>query len=283
MNKKGFTLIEVLAIIILLGILITVVVSLVDGDIKFAKDYATESQINLIEDSAEMYYLNYKNEIPSIETTKIVSITVQTLYDKGFIKDKDLKVNTKETVKKTDKVLIYLIDGELFTLYDKTQAINLLIILKGPKELKIKKGGLYTEFGAVLINTVTNTITALPPQNIAGTVNTSLEGKYTINYSYTGATSKYRTIIVESAQTITDSIKPIITLNGTSTMNITLGSSFIDPGASATDNIDGNITSRITKTGVVNTSVKGTYYINYDVIDVSGNKAITQTRVVNVN
>lgn len=283
MKKNGFTLIEVLAVIILLGVIITIVVSIVDGDINLVKEYAKENQIKLIEESAEIYYLNYKNEIPSIDTTKIATITIQTLYDKGFIKDKDLVVNSKETIKKTDKVLIYLADGELFTLYDKTQTISLMIILKGPSEIKIRKDGEYTEYGAVVINTLTTTIIDIPPSNISGTVNTSVEGTYTITYSYSGASPKSRKVIVAQAQTISDTTKPVITLLGTSPMTIARGSVFTDPGATATDNLDGNITERIIKSGKVNTNVMGTYYINYDVNDSSGNKAITKTRIINVN
>lgn len=283
MKKNGFTLIEVLAVIILLGVIITIVVSIVDGDINLVKEYAKENQIKLIEESAEIYYLNYKNEIPSIDTTKIATITIQTLYDKGFIKDKDLVVNSKETIKKTDKVLIYLVDGELFTLYDKTQTISLMIILKGPSEIKIRKDGEYTEYGAVVINTLTTTIIDIPPSNISGTVNTSVEGTYTITYSYSGASPKSRKVIVAKAQTISDTTKPVITLLGTSPMTIVRGSVFTDPGATATDNLDGNITERIIKSGKVNTNVMGTYYINYDVNDSSGNKAITKTRIINVN
>lgn len=283
MKKNGFTLIEVLAVIILLGVIVTIVVSIVDGDINLVKEYAKENQIKLIEESAEIYYLNYKNEIPSIDTTKIATITIQTLYDKGFIKDKDLVVNSKETIKKTDKVLIYLVDGELFTLYDKTQTISLMIILKGPSEIKIRKDGEYTEYGAVVINTLTTTIIDIPPSNISGTVNTSVEGTYTITYSYSGASPKSRKVIVAQAQTISDTTKPVITLLGTSPMTIARGSVFTDPGATATDNLDGNITERIIKSGKVNTNVMGTYYINYDVNDSSGNKAITKTRIINVN
>lgn len=283
MNKKGFTLIEVLAVIILIGVLTAILVSVVDNDLNFAKNYATESQVNLIEESAQMYYLNYKNEIPSIDTNKIVSITVQTLYDKGFIKDKDLKINTKETISKTDKVIIYLVSSEAFTYYDKTQSTKPIIMINGPKEIKIRKGGVYTEYYAVALNPITNTVANLTSANIAGTVNTSTVGTYKITYSYTGAISKTRNVIVEEAKTTSDSIKPTITLNGASIINMTLGSTYTEQGATATDNIDGNITARITISGTVNTSVKGTYYINYDVSDVSGNKANTITRTINVN
>ena len=52
-------------------------------------------------------------------------------------------------------------------------------------------------------------------------------------------------------------------------------------GATATDSKDGTITSKITRTGTVNTGVQGTYYITYSVTNSSGNSA-TVVRVVKV-
>ena len=66
-------------------------------------------------------------------------------------------------------------------------------------------------------------------------------------------------------------------------MNLTVGGSFIDPGATATDNIDGNLTSSIVVTGSVNTSTVGTYTLNYNVSDAAGNAATQVSRTVNVN
>ena len=66
-------------------------------------------------------------------------------------------------------------------------------------------------------------------------------------------------------------------------MNISLGGSYVEPGAIALDDEDGNISTRITISGTVNTSQKGTYYKYYDVSDNVGNKAITITRTINVN
>lgn len=60
------------------------------------------------------------------------------------------------------------------------------------------------------------------------------------------------------------------------------GASFTDPGATATDNVDGNITNRVVKTGTVNTALVGTYTLRYDVSDSAGNAAISVTRSVAV-
>ena len=42
-------------------------------------------------------------------------------------------------------------------------------------------------------------------------------------------------------------------------------------GASATDNVDGDLTSKIVVTGAVDASSAGTYTLKYDVSDAAGN------------
>ena len=79
-----------------------------------------------------------------------------------------------------------------------------------------------------------------------------------------------------------DTIKPVITLNGGASISLSQGDSFTDPGATATDNKDGNISNRIQVTGSVNTSSPGTYELRYNVSDAAGNAADTLTRTVQV-
>ncbi|MCB1616789.1 MAG: DUF5011 domain-containing protein, partial [Pseudomonadales bacterium] len=80
-----------------------------------------------------------------------------------------------------------------------------------------------------------------------------------------------------------DTTRPVISLNGSATMSITQGSPFTDPGATATDNVDGNITSRIVRTGSVNSGTAGSYNLSYNVKDNAGNAAATVLRTVTVN
>lgn len=79
--------------------------------------------------------------------------------------------------------------------------------------------------------------------------------------------------------TTEDADAPAITLIGDQNMTIALNSTFTDPGATALDEKDGDLTSQITKTGTVNVNLAGTYTITYTVSDAAGNTG-TKTRTV---
>src|SRR5690606_37407216 len=74
-----------------------------------------------------------------------------------------------------------------------------------------------------------------------------------------------------------------ITLIGEPSMKIAQGEAFEDPGATATDPEDGDITASIVVSGAVDSSTPGTYTLRYDVMDAQGNAAPTVERVVIVN
>lgn len=79
-----------------------------------------------------------------------------------------------------------------------------------------------------------------------------------------------------------DSTPPVIALNGESNLEVPLGGAFEDPGATATDNLDGDISRKITVEGAVDTSLVGTYTLTYQAADSAGNKATPVTRTVKV-
>jgi len=81
---------------------------------------------------------------------------------------------------------------------------------------------------------------------------------------------------------VVDTSSPEITLLGDNPMTIEVGSTFTDPGATALDNYDGDLTSSIVVSGSVDTSTIGSYTLTYDVTDASGNAAVSLTRTVNV-
>jgi hypothetical protein len=82
--------------------------------------------------------------------------------------------------------------------------------------------------------------------------------------------------------TVSDTTAPVITLLGTDPISIEVGSVYVDAGANASDDIDGDLTSNITTVNPVDTSVLGTYTVTYDVTDSNGNSATQMTRTVNV-
>ncbi|QQR82407.1 DUF5011 domain-containing protein [Candidatus Campbellbacteria bacterium] len=80
-----------------------------------------------------------------------------------------------------------------------------------------------------------------------------------------------------------DVTAPVITLLGSSDIELTVGSTYTDAGATAEDNVDGDITADIEVGGdVVNPSVVGIYVITYNVQDSEGNSATEVTRTVTI-
>ncbi|MDG1205974.1 MAG: DUF5011 domain-containing protein, partial [Pseudomonadales bacterium] len=74
---------------------------------------------------------------------------------------------------------------------------------------------------------------------------------------------------------------PVISLTGASSLMIAVGATYTDPGATATDDGDGDLTSAITTVGDVNTTLVGEYLIVYKVSDTDGNQSqVTRTVTV---
>tara|TARA_A100001011_G_scaffold399648_1_gene509342 strand:+ start:180 stop:3203 length:3024 start_codon:yes stop_codon:yes gene_type:complete len=89
--------------------------------------------------------------------------------------------------------------------------------------------------------------------------------------------------IVEEAAAA-DTTPPVITLVGDNPVNITVGDTYSDAGATATDDVDGDITANIVVGGdIVDVNNAAQYIITYNVSDAAGNAAAEVTRTVNVN
>lgn len=84
----------------------------------------------------------------------------------------------------------------------------------------------------------------------------------------------------EETQTQKDTEKPVIELFGDKTITIKVGDTYKEPGAVATDNVDGDITKKIKITGKVDNKKEGEYIIKYTVSDKAGNKATVERKVI---
>jgi hypothetical protein len=79
-----------------------------------------------------------------------------------------------------------------------------------------------------------------------------------------------------------DTTAPVITLLGENSVNLNVGDDYVDAGATAFDNVDGDITANIIIVNPVDTSIAGTYIVTYNASDSAGNAADEATRTVNV-
>jgi hypothetical protein len=81
-----------------------------------------------------------------------------------------------------------------------------------------------------------------------------------------------------------DRIGPEIELLGEASVNIPIGHVYVDPGATAIDDIDGDITDKIEASGIVDSTVVGTHTLTYSVADRAGNLAsVTRSVIVGIN
>ncbi len=114
------------------------------------------------------------------------------------------------------------------------------------------------------------------------TVHLTTKGDCTITAHQDGNSNWNAASTVEQTFTVYDVTGPVITLMGGATMSINQGTVFVDPGYTATDDVDGDVTANVVVAGSVNVNHFGDYVLTYDVMDAEGNAATQVTRTVTV-
>jgi acyl-CoA thioesterase-1 len=138
-------------------------------------------------------------------------------------------------------------------------------------------------------------ITALTLPNWL-TLDDNNDGTATLNGVPTGAEVGTHTVELEARETGADAGRaaqqsfivrvsaapegPVITLIGDSTVTIAQGDMYNDPGATASDLQDGDLTARIVTDNPVESNVAATYAVTYSVADSAGNAAQAERTVV---
>lgn len=98
-------------------------------------------------------------------------------------------------------------------------------------------------------------------------------------YKTSGYVSNDKAVTTTKTTTKKDSQQPVITIIGETELTLNVGDTYVEKGAKALDNVDGDITSKIVTNGTVDTLKAGTYLVTYDVSDNSGNKS-SKTRTI---
>jgi len=116
---------------------------------------------------------------------------------------------------------------------------------------------------------------------VTGSVHHNVLGDYTLRYNLSDssdnpAEEKTRTVDV------VDTTPPDITLSGDDPLTLEWGTPYVEPGYTATDVCEGDLTANVAVTGTVDHNVLGACTLRYNVSDSSGNPAEEKTRVVNV-
>lgn len=169
-----------------------------------------------------------------------------------------------------------------------TRTVNVItgsapvITLNGDSAITLTVGDTYTDPGFTATDAEDGDLTS---QVVVGgdTVDPDTVGTYVVTYNVTDSNGNAAAEVTRTVNVVTDSA-PVITLVGPATVNLTVGDSYTDQGATATDAEDGDISAEIVIGGdAVNTAAAGTYVITYNVTDSDGNAAAEVTRTVVVS
>ena len=156
------------------------------------------------------------------------------------------------------------------------------ITLDGANPLTIQAGTTYDDPGYSCADE-TDAVGDLRLELDDSGLDVNAPGTYTLTYTCTdlsgNASTATRTVTVVAAGPPADATDPVITINGSSELTITAGTTYTEQGAACTDDTDGSL--QVTTTGTVDTSNPGTYTVTYACTDSSGNGS-TISRTVTV-
>ncbi len=168
-----------------------------------------------------------------------------------------------------------LLCGVWFLLYSYFAVPEITLI--GDNEVVVKLNGNYEEKGATATldnEDVSDSI------KIDSKLDTTKVGDYVIKYTITNSKGMQKKTVSRLVK-VRDDKKPQIKLKGKSLYEVQFGTTYNEPGYTALDNYDGDISDKVKITGEVNTNEFGLYKLYYTVTDSSEN-SVTKIRTVKI-
>jgi len=274
MNKKGFTLVELLGVLVLLIAVFLIIVPVVDKSIKDSKEKLYNNQIDGIKNSMKLWV--DENQKPDV--TESITLSLYQLKQSGLI-DVDIKdPKTNKNFPNDAKLTITNNEGVLEFTVDFDNANNISDYENLPKLSLVGNALEYVELGSNYNEKGTN-----ETSTITGEVGDSL-GTYLITYEIVDGSVNnkiYRTVVVK------DTTSPEISFNNS---NLTISNTNDDFTSDITvkDNSCININNctnaeyeiEVDKSNLLSSS--GKYSIKYIVTDKNGNETI-KYRNITVN
>lgn len=191
-KKNGFSLVELLCAICLVGMLSTIIAPIVIKRINSAKTEAYNTLIETIELNAKDYVITNEDKIQDYNLYDNTYISIKTLIDNNYFDSSLINPITKKTIPETD--LIYVTrnnKGKIEAKYDINMEVKLK--LNDGYNIYLKVGDTFNDPGvtATLLDGTDVTSSIIT----SGTVNTSSIGTYVITYTF-GNSKITRNVIV---------------------------------------------------------------------------------------
>lgn len=138
--------------------------------------------------------------------------------------------------------------------------------LNGLQNMTLSYRDQYQEPGVIVKNATGNYMSKI---KIDSNIDTTKTGNYYIDYSLK---LKGRTLHVRRNVKIIDDVAPVIKLKGNQILEMSIKTEYKEPGYTALDEYEGDITPKVEIQGKIDTNNYGEYILTYKVEDNSGNK-----------
>lgn len=289
--KKGFTLVELLAVIIILGAIFTITFPLVTDNIRKTEEKAFNLQKEQIIAAAKDMVIKEYVVIPDKQS---ITLYVGELKRKGLLPIKMINAKTKLTISNESNVVIsrennsYSYDVNIIDLEEESTENNEnapVIRLNGNYVEYVEINTEYVEKGGTVYSNTGSPLTLNSPQiklndNEVDEIVTSQLGTYKLIYSATDdnnglTTTSIRTVVVR------DTIPPVIYFPEDNIVKVSeLNGAYVKKGVYAIDN--SNIGINVTIVSSLS-NVPGKHVILYTAKDSSGNTTNAKRVITVVN
>ncbi len=120
MKKKGFTIIELLSVFIILGLVFLITTNIMSKQNSKSIEQLYEAQLKMIEISAKLWGSNNLNQLPKFDNEKLI-ITLGEIKEAGLIEEvknpktkKPFPDDLRIKITKVNKIYKYEIIGDTF-------------------------------------------------------------------------------------------------------------------------------------------------------------------------
>jgi prepilin-type N-terminal cleavage/methylation domain-containing protein len=282
MKKKGFTLIEMMAAIVILAVIALLVVPLVEQTILNIRQDSYNNQIESIRQSARRFGADNINLLPG-EGDVAYQMTLEQLKEAGYAKKDIRNPITGDSFPSHLEIRIENVNGNLVYIVGGNHGGELspntpTITVDGPVNTVLGLGQAYIERGAIAKSpsgtNISYTTEITKDGNIAS-ININQVGTYIVTYStsFEGLTAKTRRTV-----NIVDNVPPIISATP---LTITTATTTINMMQGVTTSDNSGLPVVVTYTDNLILGVVGVYQIEYTATDASGNKTII-TRTITI-
>ena len=245
-----------------------------DGQIKYRRDSSANTMPSWLRLDGDQWYISGKPLLSDVGVHEGIELTFRFRADSGPGIDK-----------------MYFSPVSVFTIevFDDPTKQPPSLTLRGEElEGDTSRDLTYTDYSDGSF-----TISAEDPQDggitdkiiKTGSVDRNIPWLYPVTYSVTDSdgnvsTATFKVRVMASDYRVVDSVAPVITLIGSASVSLEVGATYTDAGATALDNVDGDITGSVSLSGTVDVNTVGAYTLTYSASDATGNVATSVTRTV---